>query len=129
MPGFLWCTPRDRPGLDQVSPLSTCLKCGAYVGLHDSYCDRHRPRRRGAKLRGGGAGHRAFRTEVLRLAGGQCEAVVEGARCEVRNPAQLEAHHRVAVTQGGSNDPVTNALALCHAHHAMVEGRRPRRVS
>lgn len=110
-----------------MSPLSTCLRCGEYIGAHDSYCDRHRPRRRGAKLRGGGAGHRAFRTEVLRLAGGRCEAVVDGVRCDVRDPAQLEAHHRQAVTQGGSNDPASNGLALCLEHHGLVENRRPSR--
>lgn len=120
---FVWCYPRDRPGVDRVSPVSTCLKCGGYVPVGESYCGRHRPRRRSAKLRGGGATISRFRAEVLRLAGGRCEAVWDGVRCSETDPAKLEAHHIVAVADGGAND-ATNGRCLCLGCHARVEGRR-----
>jgi hypothetical protein len=95
----------------------------------ESYCGRHRPRRRSAKLRGGGATIGRFRRECFALSGGQCEAVTDGVRCDVRDPQRLEAHHVRAVTEGGANDAVTNGLLLCKHHHALLEARRLNEVA
>lgn len=57
-----------------------------------------------------------FRREVGNLFAWQCAAIVDGARCDVREPAQLQAHH----TQPGNDDPETGVL-LCKEHHRAVD--------
>jgi len=114
-----------RPGDKHAAKVvSTCIACGAYCARGDSYCGQHRPIRRSAKLRGGGATISRFRRETLLLAGGRCEAVIDGVRCETTDPAQLEAHHLRAVTAGGSNVASENGVCLCRVCHAMIESRR-----
>lgn len=70
--------------------------------------------------RGSGGQATAFRASVLRLAGNRCEAVVSGVRCDVRDPAQLEAHHIRGLRAGGTSDAY-NGVALCGPHHRQVE--------
>jgi hypothetical protein len=103
---------------------SACLSCGARCQRGESYCPKHRPVRRSAKLRGGGAQIAKFRAECFRIAGGQCEAILNGERCSERDPKQLEAHHVQRVTESGPNDAATNGLLLCKTHHALLESRK-----
>lgn len=102
---------------------STCLVCGATVPVGQSRCGRHRTGRATRRRRGGGAGIERFRAAVLAAAGYQCEAIENGARCEVTGARNLEAHHEVGVAAGGAN-AAENGRALCHAHHLAIEGRR-----
>ncbi|HWF31122.1 MAG TPA: hypothetical protein VG188_01015 [Solirubrobacteraceae bacterium] len=104
--------------------LSTCIACGRYTAVGQSYCHEHRPKRRSAALRGGGAQIARFRREVLLLSGGRCEAVVDGKRCTETDSANLEAHHLIAVSNGGANVARENGVCLCKVHHAAIESRR-----
>lgn len=104
---------------------SACLTCGAEVPLGQSRCRRHRRRSATARRRGGGAGITRFRRAVLAAAGYQCEAVEGGRRCDVTGAANLQAHHMVAVEDGGPNT-AENGRALCERHHLAIEGRRAR---
>jgi hypothetical protein len=114
-----------RPGdAHAAKVVSTCIKCGGYCPRGESYCGEHRPVRRSAKLRGGGATISRFRRDVLLLSGSRCEAVVNGERCTVDDPAELEAHHLIGVAAGGSNDARLNSVCLCRSHHALIEARR-----
>ena len=103
--------------------VSSCLTCGKHVPRGESYCGKHRPIRRSAKLRGGGAQISRFRREVLLYSGCRCECVIDGQRCTETNPANLEAHHIVPVSRGGANDARTNGVCICRSHHALIEGR------
>jgi predicted restriction endonuclease len=35
--------------------------------------------------------------------------------------AGLQAHHVIPLRKGGKNDPITNGVCLCPAHHRIVE--------
>jgi hypothetical protein len=85
-----------------------------------SYCGQHRPIRRSAKLRGGRATIAKFRADCLRLSGCRCDTIVDGVRCSVTDPAQLEAHHVRAVSTGGSNVAAENGALLCVEHHRVI---------
>ncbi len=103
-------------------PSRPCLTCGE-LGL-ESYCAAHRPAARPSRStpgRGSGGQIAKFRAAVLRLAGGQCEAVIQGERCDVTDPRLLEAHHVRGLRAGGTNDAASNGVALCRAHHRHVE--------
>lgn len=108
-------------------PVTPCLTCGALTAA-GSYCPAHA---RNASLtrstpgRGSGTQIAKFRAAVLRLAGGQCEAVIDGVRCGIRDPRLLEAHHLRGLRAGGTNDPATNGVALCRRHHREVEHAAP----
>lgn len=96
------------------------------ISQRETYCLRHRPKRDTA-VRGSGAARRRFRQAVFVLANGQCEVMVDGVRCEVRDPASLEAHHLRGVKAG--NDPINNGILVCVEDHALLEGwRAPDRV-
>jgi predicted restriction endonuclease len=58
---------------------------------------------------------------VLARAEYRCQAVENGARCDVRGEEHLQAHHVEGLCVGGSNDPAANGVALCRSHHARVE--------
>lgn len=63
-----------------------------------------------------------FRRAVLEHAGNQCQAIVDGVRCDVTGAENLEAHHLVV----GNDDPSTGR-ALCkppphgRGHHRAVD--------
>jgi predicted restriction endonuclease len=57
---------------------------------------------------------------VLRRAGYRCQAVENGARCDVTGAENLHAHHITGLRVGGTNDPA-NGVALCRPHHGRVE--------
>jgi predicted restriction endonuclease len=57
---------------------------------------------------------------VLLDAGGRCQAVIDGVRCDVVGASELEAHHVVALRRGGADSPA-NGVALCRHHHRMAE--------
>jgi 5-methylcytosine-specific restriction enzyme A len=57
---------------------------------------------------------------VLVAAEYRCQAIENGTRCDVTDPALLEAHHLKPVRDGGTNDP-SNGVALCRRHHRAVE--------
>lgn len=97
-------------------PSRPCLHCGRLVD-RGSYCARHEPRRE--RNTPGRTGAAAFRAAVISQAGLRCQWVsVEGVRCSTT--AGLEAHHRVPLAAGGSNQP-ENGLSLCRRHHRIVE--------
>jgi predicted restriction endonuclease len=64
---------------------------------------------------------------VLLDAGGRCQAVIDGVRCNIWG-AELEAHHVVGLRQGGANDPA-NGVALCRPHHRLAESKATREAS
>lgn len=103
-------------------PSSPCLTCGELTA--GSYCDAHRANAsstRSTPGRGSSAQIARFRRAVLLLAGHRCEAVIDGERCAVTDPRVLEAHHVRGLRAGGTNDPASNGVALCRAHHRQVE--------
>ena len=59
-----------------------------------------------------------FRRAVLACAGGRCQWVEDGRRCEARTG--LTAHHLVALVAGGIQDP-SNGVLLCRPHHERAE--------
>jgi len=99
--------------------LRPCVTCGSLI-RSGSYCARHDPVRRSRKTPGRSSRAAAtFRDAVLARARFQCEAVIGGVRCERREG--LEAHHVIPLRKGGRNDPITNGVCLCGAHHRIVE--------
>ena len=81
-------------------------------------CPRCGPSRQ-TKGRGSGWTASAFRAAVLKRAGYRCEhGRGAGDRCTATTG--LEAHHRVDLVVGGSNDPKVNGVALCRRHHRAV---------
>jgi hypothetical protein len=67
-----------------------------------------------------GAGQAAFRDAVLAAAEYYCHAVENGIRCDVTNPALLEAHNLNRLRDGGGNDQ-SNGVCVCRHHHRLVE--------
>lgn len=103
-------------------PFRPCLRCGELCRAPASYCPEHHPdvgRDRHTPGRGSGSSSAAFREVVLARAGGRCEAIVDGRRCQVTEG--LEAHHEVPLAMGGSDDPRSNGRALCRSHHRRVD--------
>lgn len=95
-------------------PSRPCLSCSALVplGAHCARCGSSRQ----TKGRGTGWHASAFRLAVLKRAGYRCEyGKGAGSRCTATS--DLEAHHRVDLVAGGSNDPKRNGIALCRVHH------------
>jgi hypothetical protein len=102
-------------------PHRPCLRCGALT-TDGSYCREHVPAgTRQTPGRGSGGQAAAFRAAVLTHAGGRCEAIVNGKRCEVTDKRKLQAHHVHGLREGGSNDPWLNGVLLCTEHHRQVE--------
>jgi hypothetical protein len=64
-----------------------------------------------------------FRADTLAKTGGRC--AVPGCTTPTD---RVQAHHAIAVTEGGSNDGQVNGVPLCHAHHREVERWREPRV-
>lgn len=63
--------------------------------------------------------HRAWRAEVLRRAGYQCEAVENGRRCRVAAPARLFADHKKERKDGGAPLDPANGACMCGRHHSL----------
>jgi hypothetical protein len=93
-----------------------CITCGRLIAS-GSRCPGHGGRQ--TPGRGGGRAAQRFRDAVLTRAAYQCEAIINGIRCERREG--LEAHHLIPLRKGGANDPITNGVCLCPAHHRIVE--------
>lgn len=98
-------------------PSRPCLACGALTT--GSYCPGHGPPRP-TRATPGRRDPAAFRAAVLLDAGGRCQAVIDGVRCNVWRPDQLQAHHVVGLRRGGANDPA-NGVALCRYHHRLAD--------
>lgn len=107
---------RERLGALMQRP---CVRCGVLIAS-GSCCPAQDPVRRFRTTpgRGGSAQITRFRTAVLEAAGYQCEAIIDGLRCE--ETRDLQAHHLVGLREGGSNDP-DNGVALSGPHHRLVE--------
>lgn len=68
--------------------------------------------------------YRAWRAAVIARAGGRCEAVDEGRRCEKAEPGhRMFADHRVEIRDGGAKHDVANGQCLCGAHHTIKTAR------
>jgi 5-methylcytosine-specific restriction endonuclease McrA len=65
-----------------------------------------------------GPGAGSFRELTLAKTGGRCE------RCG--SDDRVEAHHVIALSEGGSNDAATNGQALCFECHKEIERGRLR---
>jgi hypothetical protein len=62
--------------------------------------------------------HIAWRNEVIRRAGGRCEAIDAGRRCERRRPQhRMFADHIVEKRDGGDLLDPANGRCLCGSHH------------
>lgn len=60
----------------------------------------------------------AWRARVVARAGGQCQAVDGGRRCDKAKPHhRMYADHIVALRDGGDPFDVSNGQCLCHMHH------------
>lgn len=72
---------------------------------------------------------RWWRAEVVRRAGGQCEARVKGVRCSKSYPEhRMYADHVVELSDGGSLTNINNGMCLCASHHEIktAEARKLR---
>jgi hypothetical protein len=96
-------------------PVRPCIVCS--VLCHATYCARCQPVRTTPGR--GSSRQAAFRAEVLKRAGGRCQAIELGERCPITHA--LEAHHLVLYRDSGSMDPA-DGVALCKAHHVLAEG-------
>lgn len=64
--------------------------------------------------------HKAWRAEVLRRAGYQCQWLDRGCRCQKRAPDhRLFADHVVERADGGAAFDPANGQALCGEHHTL----------
>jgi len=60
----------------------------------------------------------AWRAQVIAKAGGRCEAVDNGRRCQRGHPDhRVYADHRVELKDGGAPFDVRNGQCLCASHH------------
>lgn len=100
-------------------PQRPCLSCGILVATA-SYCAQCRPAAQPTRQTAGRRNPSVFRQAVLRAAGYRCEALLNGVRCDVTDPALLEAHHVVGVVEGGT-DRAENGRALCRVHHRQAD--------
>lgn len=72
---------------------------------------------------------RWWRAEVVRRAGGRCEAIVDGYRCSKAYPHhRMYADHVVELSDGGALSNINNGMCLCASHHEIktVEARKLR---
>jgi len=91
------------------------LSCSALVPL-GAHCLRCGSSRQTKGRNSDGWTAATFRAAVLARARGRCEyGKGAGDRCTATTG--LEAHHRIDLVAGGTNDPKTNGVALCRAHH------------
>ena len=61
---------------------------------------------------------RAWRAQVVARAGGRCEAVDDGHRCDRAQPAhRMYADHIIERKDGGSPYDLNNGQCLCAVHH------------
>lgn len=61
---------------------------------------------------------RWWRAEVMRRAGGRCEASDNGHRCSMAAPEhRMYADHIVELRDGGAPLDFGNGQCLCHTHH------------
>ena len=69
--------------------------------------------------------YRRWRAEVIRRAGGRCEARDDaGMRCTKAAPIhRMFADHRVELRDGGAVHDVLNGQCLCGAHHTAKTAR------
>jgi hypothetical protein len=97
-----------------------CLHAGCRALIREgSYCPRHtRPKKRNPR-RGSGWQAQKWRDRVLRQTGGRC--AVPGCRTP---DDRVQAHHLVALADGG--DPEGEGVALCHRHHVQASERERR---
>jgi 5-methylcytosine-specific restriction enzyme A len=62
--------------------------------------------------------YRAWRSLVVRRAGGRCEAVEQGYRCTKASPDhRMFADHIIELKDGGSAFDPNNGQCLCSSHH------------
>lgn len=65
--------------------------------------------------------HRVWRARVIGRAGGRCEFVVKGLRCERAKPDwQVYAHHIDERSDGGALYDLANGMCLCAHHHTLL---------
>ena len=72
---------------------------------------------------------RWWRAEVVRRAGGQCEARDNGVRCSKAYPEhRMYADHVVELRDGGAPTNINNGQCLCSSHHQLktMEARKQR---
>ena len=102
--------------------LRVCPTCSATVQASDYVEHKKQHRRERDRARGSSSWspgrnrveQARFRREVLKRAGDQCQALVDGERCTVTEP--LFAHH----LEPGNDDPAMG-VALCRGHHRAVD--------
>lgn len=95
------------PVARRVVALRPCLTCRRLT-RSGSYCPAHTPSHV-SPGRGSGSRAAAFRRATLAKTEGRC------ARCGSTD--RVEAHHVIALADGGANDAETNGEALCFEHH------------
>jgi hypothetical protein len=100
-----------------------CLTCGALLtsGSYRAGCEPVRESR-STPGRGSGTAIARFHAAVLARAGHRCQWVdADGVRCTVTDTRRLEAHHVVAIVDGGDAEDTANGVALCGHHHRLAE--------
>jgi 5-methylcytosine-specific restriction enzyme A len=75
----------------------------------------------------------AWRARVVKRAGYQCEAIVDGQRCSKATPHhRIYADHIIELSDGGAPFDVNNGRCLCATHHtrktAAARARRLKEV-
>jgi 5-methylcytosine-specific restriction enzyme A len=64
--------------------------------------------------------HKAFRDAVIARAGGRCEWVENGMRCDKAAPQhRMFADHKVEVQDDGAKFDPANGQCLCGKHHSI----------
>ena len=89
-------------------PKRLCLVCSALIPGDKSFCRRHQPRRN--PRRGTGWDAQRWSAKVLAKTRGRC--AVPGCRTPLD---RVQAHHLVALADGGPADGP--GLAMCATHH------------
>jgi 5-methylcytosine-specific restriction enzyme A len=86
------------------------------VGMIDTRCARPMDKVVDAELLS--PEHRAWRAEVMRRAGGRCERIENGRRCN-RADTRMFANHKIERKDGGAKLDPANGECLCGRHHTL----------